>query len=62
MTLFTENPLEKMMVQRPTGRRDNAPPVPKSPAWMRCPYKAHSPCIGYCLNQAQEKKHTAPEG
>ena len=61
MTLFTENPLEKMMVQRPTGRRDNAPPVPKSPACMRCPYKAQSPCIGYCLKQAQEKKHTAPE-
>ena len=38
MTLFTENPLEKMMVQRPTGRRDSAPPVPKSPACMRCPY------------------------
>ena len=48
MTLFTENPLEKMMVQRPTGRRDSAPPVPKSPACMRCPYKAQSPCIGYC--------------
>ena len=47
MTLFTENPLEKMMVQRPTGRRDSAPPVPKSPACMRCPYKAQSPCIGY---------------
>ena len=46
MTLFTENPLEKMMVQRPTGRRDSAPPVPKSPACMRCPYKAQSPCIG----------------
>jgi len=23
---------------------------------------AQSPCIGYCLKQAQEKKHTAPEG
>ena len=55
MTLFTENPLEKMMVQRPTGRRDNAPPVPKSPACMRCPYKAQSPCIGYCLKQVQEE-------
>ena len=55
MRLFTENPLEKMMVQRPTG------PVPKSPACVRCPYKAQSPCIGYCLKQAQEKKHTAPE-
>lgn len=43
MTIFTENPLERMMIQRPTGRRDNAPPVPKSPACMRCPYKAQSP-------------------
>ncbi|MDB2135103.1 hypothetical protein PMX39_21025 [Enterocloster clostridioformis] len=61
MTLFTENPLEKMMIQRPTGRRDNAPPVPQSPVCMCCPYKAQSPCISYCLKQAQEKKHTAPE-
>ncbi len=61
MTLFTENPLEKMMIQRPTGRRDNAPPVPQSPACASCPYKGQSPCIGYCLKQAQEKKHTAPE-
>ena len=60
MTLFTDNPFEKMMIQRPGGRRDNAPPVPKSPACVRCPYKAQSPCIGYCLKQAQEKKHTAP--
>ena len=30
MTLFTDNPFEKMMIQRPGGRRDNAPPVPKS--------------------------------
>ena len=28
MTLFTDNPFEKMMIQRPGGRRDNAPPVP----------------------------------
>ena len=27
MTLFTDNPFEKMMIQRPCGRRDNAPPV-----------------------------------
>ena len=60
MTLFTENPLEKMMVQRPTGRRDSAPPVP-NPRRVCVPYKAQSPCIGYCLKQAQEKKHTAPE-
>ena len=28
MTLFTDNPFEKMMIQKPNGRRDNAPPVP----------------------------------
>ena len=26
MTLFTDNPFEKMMIQKPDGRRDNAPP------------------------------------
>ena len=30
MTLFTDNPFEKMMIQKPNGRRDSAPPVPKS--------------------------------
>lgn len=24
MTLFTDNPFEKMMIQKPNGRRDNA--------------------------------------
>ena len=47
MTLFTDNPFEKMMIQRPCGRRDNALPVPKSPACASCPYRAQSPCIGY---------------
>ena len=27
MTLFTDNPFEKMMIQSPGGRRDNAPPL-----------------------------------
>lgn len=55
MTPFTDNPFEKMMIQRPCGRRDNAPPVPKSPACASFPYRAQSPCIGYCLKQVQEK-------
>ena len=57
MTLFTDNPFEKMMIQRPC--------VPKSPACASCPYRAQSPCIGYCLKQVQEKPpketRTAPE-
>ena len=31
MTLFTENPLEKMMVQRPTGRRVCAALIRRNP-------------------------------
>ena len=41
MTLFTDNPFEKMMIQRPGGRRDNAPPVPHSPACASCPRQLH---------------------
>ncbi len=61
MTLFTDNPFEKMMIQRPGGRRDNAPPVPHSPACASCPYKGQLPCVGYCLKQVQEKKASEPE-
>ena len=32
MTLFTDNPFEKMMIQKPDERRDNAPPVSYPPA------------------------------
>ena len=46
MTLFTDNPFEKMMIQKPDGRRDNAPPVPYPPACASCPYKGQSPCVG----------------
>ena len=56
MPLFTDNPFEKMMIQKPNGRRDNAPPVPYPPACASCPYKGQSPCVGYCLKQVQEKK------
>ena len=38
MTLFTDNPFEKMMIQKPDRRRDNAPPVPYPPACASCPY------------------------
>lgn len=48
-------------IQRPGGRRDNAPPVPHSPACASCPYKGQLPCVGYCLKQVQEKKASEPE-
>ena len=31
MTLFTDNPFEKMMIQRPCGRRDNPAPIKGKP-------------------------------
>ena len=61
MTWFTDSVYEKMMTQRPNGRRDNAPPVPHSPACKGCPYKGQSPCVGYCIKQLKEMKHTEPE-
>ena len=47
MTLFTDNPFEKMMIQKPDERRDNAPPVPYPPGCGSCPYKGKSPWVGY---------------
>ena len=49
MTFFTDSPFEKMMIQRPTGRREPTPPVPVSPACASCPYRGQAPCVGYCL-------------
>lgn len=61
MTWFTDSVFEKMMTQRPNGRRESAPPVPRYPACNSCPYKGQSPCIGYCIKQLKEAKHTEPE-
>mgnify|MGYP000069642618 CR=1 FL=1 len=54
MTLFTDNPFEKMMIQKPNGRRDNAPPVPYPPACASCPYKGQSPCVGIALERLKQ--------
>ena len=59
MTLFTDNPFEKMMIQKPDGRRDNAPPVPYPPRpCASCPYKGQSPCVGYCIRKIENKQPT----
>ena len=55
MTLFTDNPFEKMMIQKPNGRRDNAPPVLYPPACASCPYKGQYPCVGYCIKKIKDK-------
>lgn len=43
MTLFTDNPFEKMMIQKPNGRRDNAPPVPYPPGLRFLPLQGTVP-------------------
>ena len=48
MTLFTDSPYEKMMIQKPEdGKRDKSPPASFSPRCAGCPYRGQSPCIGY---------------
>ena len=39
MTLFTDNPLEKMMIQKPDyGKREKSPPASFPPRCAGCPY------------------------
>ena len=59
MTLFTDNPLEKLMIQKPGGGRRGKPPPLSVPRQCRdCPYKGQSPCVGYCIRKLTEKKST----
>lgn len=60
MTWFTDSPYEKMMTQKPNGRRDTASPVPVSPACESCSYKGLAPCVGCCMKKLQGK-NGAPE-
>ena len=59
MTLFTDNPFEKLMIQKPGGGRRGKPPPLSVPRQCRdCPYKGQSPCVGYCIRKLTEKKST----
>ena len=54
MTLFTDSPYEKMMIQKPEDRkRDKSPPASFSPRCAGCPYRGQSPCIGYCIRKLE---------
>ena len=56
MTLFTDNPFEKMMIQKPDyGKREKSPPELSSPRCAGCPYKGQSPCVGYCIKKIKDK-------
>lgn len=44
MTLFTDSPYEKMMIQKPEdGKRDKSPPASFSPRCAGCPYRGAVP-------------------
>ena len=55
MTFFTDSPFEKMMIQRPNGRREPTPPVSVSPDCASCPYRGQAPCVGYCIKNLLSK-------
>ena len=58
MTLFTDNPFEKMMIQKPDyGKGEKSPPEPSSPRCAGCPYKGQSPCVGYCIRKLIANKY-----
>ena len=59
MTLFTDNPFEKMMIQKPDyGKREKSPPELSSPRCAGCPYKGQSPCVGYWMRKLENKRQT----
>ena len=58
MTLFTDSPYEKMMIQKPEDRkRDKSPPASVPPRCAGCPYRGQSPCIGYCIRKLEKHKN-----
>ena len=57
MTLFTNSPYEKMMIQKPGYQnRDKSPPADVPPCCRGCPYLGQSPCIGYCIRKLTDDK------
>ena len=55
MTFFTDNALERMMIQKPDyGKREKSPPASFPPRCEGCPYKGQAPCIGYCIRKIKE--------
>ena len=59
MTLFTDSPYEKMMIQKPEDRkRDKSPPASFSPRCAGCPYRGAVP-LYWVLYQKDRKRQTA---
>lgn len=56
MSWFTDSPFERMMVQKPEGRRGSAPPLSLSPECAGCAYKGAAPCVGVCMKEIMKKE------
>ena len=58
MTLFTDNPFEKMMIQKPDyGKREKSPPS-FLPTLRGLPLQGAVPCVGYCMRKLENKRQT----
>ena len=56
MTYFTDSPFEKMMIQKPGGKRDKSPPASVPRRCEGCPYKGQAPCFGYCFRKIEKDR------
>lgn len=63
MPLFTNSPLERMMQQRPTGRkRPEGPALPPGHPCRSCGYSHGLPCVGVCYKELLGELTPAREG
>lgn len=58
MTWFTDSPFEKMMTQRPNGRRENAPSVSHAPACKAAPIRGIALAWGIVLERCKILRRT----
>lgn len=58
MTLFTDSPYEKMMIQKPEdGKRDKSPPASVPPRSAGCPYRGHVPLYRILYQKVEKHKN-----
>ena len=63
MPLFTDSALERMMQQRPTGRRGpEEPALPPGHPCRGCGYSHGLPCVGVCYKELMGELTQAREG
>lgn len=58
MTFFTDSPYERMMVQKPTSRRE--PPKQAAPPCEGCSCASNKPCVGVCCRNLLEQNGKKP--